>query len=354
MNNLSRSGAAVRIGTASTYDGFFLRDNLASDGVVPAGAPYNQCPDIIQSPTPIPDPLTTLSTLASWDRMYRTEPAAGTNYYYARGLNGKTDGTFDGQMSLFWAPAELILFPSLWKNNPLQTSSGKETVNVSAAAGHIGVGEDPWVLRTPASSNGSSTFTSFIAQNLAGSIPTISDWIDMSTLMTQQLNFGWRNAVTFDPAGNGGMMLHRMGLTIPGTVGQQGTLLITLSANGFVGDTVSLIADRYTPEQQPLQIQPTKISQNGGMIGIQANLDPGFLAHLTVQYWNTSDHVPAAGSTLTLTASYLVPETLLARAISAGVVDSRVSQMVARQFNIHPQAVAPLGAVTFIAGPSGS
>ncbi|HMG52906.1 MAG TPA: hypothetical protein VK601_05485, partial [Kofleriaceae bacterium] len=138
-SRFSRSGAAVRLGTASTYNGFYLRDNLASDGVVPALAPYNQCPDIIQSSTPIPDPQNTLSTLDSWDRIYRTEPAPGTNYYYARGLNGAPSGGFAGELSLFSTPAELLLFPSLWKHSPLVTASGSETVPVSAPSGHIGV-----------------------------------------------------------------------------------------------------------------------------------------------------------------------------------------------------------------------
>lgn len=352
-SKFSRSGAAVRLGTAATFDGFYLRDNLASNGAVPAIAPYNLCPDIIQSPTPIADPQTTLSTLESWDRMYRTEPEAGVNYYYARGVNGTPGGTFQGEMSLFWTPAELILFPSLWKNNPLLTASGGETVPVSAAAGHIGVGTEPWLLSWPSASHGASTFTSFVAQNLASPIPTISDWIQMSQLMTQQLNFGWRNAVTFDPAGNGGMMMQRMGLTIPGTVGQPGTVQLVLTATGFVGGTVGVIADRYTPEQKPVQILPTRITQDGQSLGIQISLDPGFAARLTVQYWNTGDSVPAPGSTLTLTASYVVPSTQVERAVSAGVVDSRYSQAIARQLGIGPQPVAPLGAVTFIAGPSG-
>lgn len=353
-SRFSRSGAAVRLGTASTYNGFYLRDNLASNGVVPALAPYNQCPDIIQSKTPIADPETTLSTLESWDRVYRTEPEPGVNYYYARGLNGAPSGTFQGEMSLFWTPAELLLFPSLWKNSPLLTSSGGETVPVTAAAGHIGVGAEPWLLSWPSpGQHGGSTFTSFIAQNLAAPIPTISSWIDMSQLMTQQLAFGWRNAVTFNPVANEGMMLQRMGITVPGTVGESGTLQLVLTATGFVGGTVGMIADRYTPEQKAVQILPTAISQDGQSIGLQVTLDPGFQARLTVQYWNTGDSVPAPGSTLTLTASYVVPTAQVERAVSAGVLDSRYSQAIARQLGVGPQQVAPVGAVTFVAGPSG-
>ncbi|HEX8113730.1 MAG TPA: hypothetical protein VF516_38625 [Kofleriaceae bacterium] len=350
----SRVGAAVRLATASTYPGFYLRDNLASSGSVPALPPYNQCPDIIGTTTPIPDPQVVLSTLDSWDRIYRTEPQPGVNYYYVRGLNGLPSGAFDGKLSLFWTPAELLLFPSLWKNHPLATASGSETVSVSAPAGHIGVGVDPFVLNWPSpASRGGATFTSFVAQNLAAPIPTISSWIEMSQLMTQQLNFGWRNGIAFDPIANNGMMLHRMGLTVPGTVGDSATLQLIVTANGFVGDTIALLADRYTAEQKAIQLAPTRITQDGQSIGIQINLDPGFHANLTVQYWNTSDNVPAAGSTITVTASYVVPKANLEHAITAGVIDSHLSNTVARQIGVGPQPVAPVGAVTFLAGPSG-
>jgi hypothetical protein len=192
-----------------------------------------------------------------------------------------------------------------------------------------------------------------VAQNLAQPIPSVSDWIEMSQLMTQALNFGWRNTATFDPVANEGMMLSRLGLTLPGTVGEAGTVQLVLTANGFVGDTIALVADCYTPEQKAIQIMPTKITQDGGSLGVQVTLDPGFCTLLTIQYWNTSGKVPSAGSTLTLTAGYLVPNQRVERALTAGVIDSRQSLQVARQVGIGPQAIAPLGAATFVASPAG-
>jgi hypothetical protein len=106
MSQASRADAVASISNAATYDGFFLRDNLASEGAVPAAPPYNQCPDIIQSLVPLPDPEAALGAPSSWERAYRTEPLPGMNYYYARGLNG-TSATFDGKMALYWCPAEL-------------------------------------------------------------------------------------------------------------------------------------------------------------------------------------------------------------------------------------------------------
>jgi hypothetical protein len=325
---------------------------------VPAVGPYNLCPDIIQSSTAIPDPQDTLSTLESWNRMYNAEPAPGDNYYYVRGLNGASSGKFEGAVSLFWTPAELILFPSLWKHNQLCTASGSETVSVSASPGHIGVAAEPFLLPWPTVSSQStrSTFASFIAQNTAVAIPTISSWIEMSQFMTQQLNFGSRNAKSFDPLANAGTMLERMGISIPLTLGESGTLQFMLTSAGLVGDTLGLIVDQYTPEQKVVQILPTQITQEEELFGVQATIDPGFTASLAVQYWNTSKQVPARGSTITLSVNYVVPKDQLDAALLMGVIDSRLGQEIARQLghDVKPQAVAPIGAVTFVAVPSGS
>lgn len=350
----SRASSLVQLVSASTYDGFFLRDNLDSEGEVPAVGPYGQCPDLIQSAAPLPDPQSALSTPASWDRSYAAQPTAGANYYYARGLNGAPSGTFNGKLCLFSAPGELILFPSTWKNRPLRTARGAETVSVSAASGHIGVGAEPWVLQWPPSAPAERTFTSFVVQNTAAPIPTISDWLEMSQLLTQQLAFGWRNTATFDPVANEGMMLQRMGLTIPGTLGDRGTVQLILTTQGMVGDTVSLLADKFTPERKGIALQPTAISGDGQSFGVQVSLDPGFACDLTLQYWNTSTSVPAAGATITLTANYLVPNDRLERAVAAGVLDSGYSRRVANQLGVGPQAVAPLGSVTFLAVTPGS
>jgi hypothetical protein len=210
--------------SASTYDGLYLRDNLTSQGTLPAVAPFNACPDIIQSSTPIANPQTVFGTMRSWNTIYPTAPTPGKNYYYVRGLNGSTE-SFEGQVQLFWTPAQLILFPSTWKNNPLLTASGLEAVNINAAPGYVGVGDEGFVLDTGTQSlPGPNSFYSFVAQNIAAPIPTISSWLEMSQVMTQQLNLGMRNMLTFDPFD--GALLARLGLNIPMSIGESATLQI--------------------------------------------------------------------------------------------------------------------------------
>lgn len=334
--------------TASTYNGFYLRNNLSSRGSLPAVSPFNLCPDIIQSSQPVDNPQVAFSTIDSWQTLYPTAPEPGQNFYYLRGLNGGTE-SFSGQMKLYWAPAQLIMFPSSWKNNPLTSSAGLEEINVQADVGHIGVGDSAFVLNTGSQALSTpNSFYAFVAQNTAAAVPTISSWLEMSQLMTQQLGFGFRNMVTFDPVA--GPMLYRLGLNIPMSVGESATLQLTVSVQGIpAGDTIGLVGDCYTPEMTPIALLPVKTTGSSYVAGIQVNLDPGFNSSIAVQYWNTSGQVPAPGSQITLTANYVIPSEKYDRALTLGVLDSRYAQS-ATPNAVGPQQVCPVGSVSFVVG----
>lgn len=342
----ANQAAPAQASTASTFNGFYFRDNLASLGTVPAVSPFNQCPDIIQSSVPVSNPGVTFSTIDSWQQAYPTEPTPGQNYYYLRGLNGALEA-FDGSVQLYWTPSQLVLFPSSWKNNPLSTLNGREEVSMQADVGHIGVGAQPFGLNTASQRlPNANSFYAFVSQNTASAIPTISSWLEMSQLLTQQLGFGFRNMVAFDPVA--GPMLYRLGFDIPMSVGESATLQISVSVQGIpAGDTIGLITDCYTPEMKSIALLPTKTNGNGFVAGIQVDVDPGFNASIAIQYWNTSGKVPAAGSQITVTANYLIPQDKFEKALTLGVLDSRYAQ-AATGDGIGPQQVAPVGSVTFV------
>jgi len=345
MSTTFASDAAPALpGTASTYDGLYVRNNLKSQGTLPAVAPFNASPDIIQSSSPVATPQKTFGTVSSWNTIYPTAPTPGKNYYYVRGLNGSTD-EFDGQISLYWTPAQLVLFPSAWKNRPLLTTAGQEGAAVQAAAGFIGVGEDGFVLDTSVQSlPNPNSFYSFVAQNNAAPIPAISSWLEMSQLLTQQLGIGFRNMLTFDPTE--GPLLARLGLDIPMSVGESATLQINISAQGIpAGDTVGLIGDCFTPEMQAILLQPVTTTGNSYVAGIQVNVDPGMSTSIAFQYWNTSNQVPPPGSTLTLNVYYVVPPEKYGKALQLGVLDSKYAQATAA--GVDPQQVVLVGQVNF-------
>jgi hypothetical protein len=361
MNASARQISTPRLAvSASTYDGFFLRDNLASGGQVPAAPPYNQCPDIIQSGSPIPNAQSTLSAISSWQTIYDCQPVIGApNYYYLRGMNGTApQGAETFQLKLFWAPAQLILFPATWKNNPLTAATGGETVAVTADPGHIGVGDEPFLWQAPPAPTG-STFYSLVAQAVGANgvtPPLPTDWIGMSQLLTQQLSVGFRNMVYVDPSAPA--WAHQVGVTIPSSVSEKASLRLMVTASGFTGCSLGLIADRFTSEQEMIALRPVQLT-DGFTTGIQFTADPGFTSQLTVQCWNPGSAVPA-GSTITLLVSALVPENAIADAIRRGALHSRYSrQMFAEgsvdpQVGVGPQPLLPLGTVSFVAGPSPS
>ena len=78
--------------------------------------------------------------------------------------------------------------------------------------------------------------------------------------------------------------------------------------------------------------------------------EPGFSASLAVQYWSGST-TPAPGSTITLTASYVVPQTEVLEASSRGLINARHDRFLQAAHGVSPQATVLLGSVTFIVGP---
>lgn len=87
--------------TATTYNGFYLRNNLSSRGNLPAVSPFNLTPDIIQSSQPVDNPQVSFSTMDSWQTLYPTAPEPGQNYYYVRGGEWV-------QRGVFWADAAVL------------------------------------------------------------------------------------------------------------------------------------------------------------------------------------------------------------------------------------------------------
>jgi hypothetical protein len=330
---------------ASTSGGFFFRDNLQSQGQVPAPTPYDQCPDIIGSPRPLSNAASALSSPSSWNTLYDCEPVVGaSNYYYLRGMNGGDDPARD-KLGLFAAPAQLILFPSTWKNNPLTTAKGAETISVSAAPGKIGVGDQPFLWKaTPAPAG--STFYSFVARAVdtqgSGVIPA-DGWTAMSQLLTQLPAVGFRNLAYVDPAAD--TWTHVVAITIPAAVDTPQTLRLDVESTGFAGCTLGMVADRFTSQQELIELAPTPLV-DGQLRGITFTADPGFTALLTIQCWNPGAAVPVQSS-ITLSVNCLLTDDGIQEALQAGTLHY---EHRAAADALGPTPVQPLGMITFVAG----
>jgi len=335
--------------SGAIYNGIYAHNNLSCTGGLPSPGPYNLCPDIIGSSSEVTDPQSVFSTPASWAQMYSTEPVAGqNNYYYVRGLNGAAVAQ-SNIASLYWTPAQLILFPATWKNNPLSASDGTESVALSAAPGAIAVGANPFVWDPEAPSDGSS-FYSFVSQindsENSNPIPASVSWLDMAQLLTHGLGFGLRNTCYVDAAASS--WTERLMINIPASLPAAGQIMLTVAATGLTGCTVGLIADTFLPSQQPILVNPVQITQNQFLTGIQIELPPGFSASLAVQFWAGSGAAPSPGAALNVGAAYVVPPQSLAEAAGRALVDGRLSSRLSALPGIGPTPMATLGGASFI------
>jgi hypothetical protein len=334
------SAAAVK-----TFDGFYFRNNLESDGEVPSAGPYDLCPDIIGSDVPIANAQSMLATPASWKTSFLTDPEYGANnFYYVRGLDGGTSPA-EAQLSLHYAPSELILFPSTWKNNPLHTANGLDSVSVSAQPGAIGVGSQPFVWN-PRQPQGDSDFYALVAS--AGSPPPdVRSWLQMGVLLTGALNIGFRN--TLYVGADESNWVHRVGLHIPASFEVPGQLMLMVSTTGMTGATIGVLANVFNGDRQPIVILPSQVTGDSTTSGIEITLDPGFSASLAIEYWKGSG-TPAPGSTITLSASYAVPDHELVEVSSRGLINGGRDRFIQQALGIQPTPMIPLGSVTFIVG----
>ncbi|MFZ2114058.1 MAG: hypothetical protein WAU77_10050 [Solirubrobacteraceae bacterium] len=335
--------------SAATFDGFYLRNSLACDGKVPSAGSYCLCPDIIASATPIEDAGSMLSSQQSWNTTYDVQPTPGERcYLYVRGLDGSATA-FEGSLGLCWAPAQLIMFPQAWRSNELPAADGTAAVKVSAASGHIGVGEEPFEWARPPLLPDPGEYLAFVAYASRSSAsqppPAVDSWAQMSELLTQRLDLGFRNSAAVDRNADG--WYRRIRVQVPSCL-PTAQIALTLTTVGFVGNTIGLIGDLFASDRTPMMLRPASIVQDGAATAITVSLSGGETIDFAVQYWKTGA-APEHGSTARLTADYAVPDHELEQAGSRGLVSPSHSRMLSDALQIKPTAFLPLGAATLIA-----
>jgi hypothetical protein len=339
---MNPSNLAIAAIGPQSYSGIYLRNNLESQGTVPAQSPLNLCPDIIQSDSVVAKPETEFGSQQSWSQIYGVDPTIGVaNYYYVRGMNGAA-ASDTGSMSLYWAPAQVFNFPSAWKGNELSTANGNATTAVSAGPKKIAVGADPFVWTPGPVANG-STYFNFVCRSVdqanPNQIPIIGSWLDLANMLANNPGTGFRNTAVVD--GTAATWTHRQMLTVPGFL-PSAQMQIMLSAQGFTGATVGLLCDSFTPSGQMIDISPVKVAGDGLVTGITAQLEPGYQTSLAVTCWSSS--VISAGSTLTLTILMPIQGTDMNFALANGLA------RYLRDARIGPTPVATLANIIFSVG----
>jgi hypothetical protein len=133
---------------ASKWPGIVVRCNKGEKGDVPRVASATSPDIIIAGRQPLPDPGM-LTNPANYENSYDNPLYIGfPNYLYVRGRNF-TAGELQGTWNLFFSAPEILLWPSLWQNNQLATSSGERNPSFKLKAGEIGASTDSFVWIPP-------------------------------------------------------------------------------------------------------------------------------------------------------------------------------------------------------------
>jgi hypothetical protein len=343
MNTKTKKWNGSQPTSATSYNGFYFRNNLAGNSEIPSNGPYNLCPDIIQSDMMIDDPTQILGSSQSWANTYNAEPGGGSNYYYLRGTN-PNNAPVDANLNLYFCPAQLILLPETWQNNKLSTSTGLSTVTVHAGAGQTAVATEP-LLWPDAPAPTSSDFYSLIAQasdsDNPDPVPTVTSWIDMSDLLNNNLGYGFRNTcyVPSDMA----TWARNFQLTIPADITNPGTLQIMLTATGFTGNSLALASD-----SSDINIDKLQVPRDGFSVSTQFNPTAGSSISLSLNYWSEATSFPASGATITVSALYLVEQNDVHEAGTRGTVKHAVSKLASEAVGMPVKTWILLGCATFV------
>ncbi len=129
---------------ADTWPGIVVRNKNGEGGDVPRKTSSNSPDLLISGKEPFEDP-SFLTDPANYGKDYSNQLFIGwPNYLYVRGKNF-TDTDLSGSWNLFYATPNILLYPYLWEDNQLATSSGDQNPGFDIKAGEIGASNDPFV-----------------------------------------------------------------------------------------------------------------------------------------------------------------------------------------------------------------
>lgn len=179
----------------ATYDDVYMRDSLSDVGEIPAKGAWTCSPDIIPNGVNlIHDPVNHLKETYGSD-LGQPTVLQQQNYFYVRGKN-LHDGPRTAKFELYYTPQHLFLFPSLWKDNILETSDSKTQVSASAKVKHdIVVPDQPFTF-LPQTSEHHCLIGRVITDEHPNPIPTnITNMTALSKYILDNPNMAWRNVV---------------------------------------------------------------------------------------------------------------------------------------------------------------
>ena len=347
------------------YDkGIYLRPNLSSEGTVPASSPLSASPDIwIAGTQPVANFLTALATPNSYAQQSPGTITQGTpKYIYVRGRNGAAVSS-STKVLLYGVPCASIQWPSEWakygiptdRDHPDGTNPHYDSSIVNLASSSIGVTADTFVWSNPQPPTGGSDHYCFITwmNNAGNPFPDVFSQLDMAALITNNLQFGWRNVSMQSGRSPTRQMASQLIIPSDVTAGsREYSLQVTYMGVPTTGWTLSMSCSQLDSKGNKIAIDNVAMPALGQFVGVRCTLSPGFSALLTLNLYKNNGPDSQPGASIDITPTYFSdgsPQELQ-EALDRGLVDFAMSHALHRAYagtegaDIRPRPVVPLGA----------
>lgn len=287
----------------ANFEKVFMRPNLNNIGTVPATGTLSSSPDIwVNGTSPLADYQNVLATDEKYEQECTNGVTAGmSNYIYVRAKNAGSEKATQN-VSLYYAQSDAIQWPSNWKDNRIGTDispNGKAMLD-SILPGEIKVCDRPFVwTKTPNPENG--THFCLIAQinddKNSNPFPDISSALDMSNLVSNNLQWGCRNIQTF----NSGSIIensYTINLTVPADLSDDiCEFSCEVSPEKLSGFQVGFTCSQPDSKGNPIFLDKTNIVQDSGQVlGCRCFLKPGYSALVTVYLYNDDKKTVPSGA----------------------------------------------------------
>lgn len=198
LDTKTAPGGANVAPVATQWTDVMVRKALDDNGAIPySGGTWTNSPDIIPNgTTAVGNPQATYGTPASYGGDQGQETVEQQlNYFYVRAKNLGA-GAQTATVALYYCPQNLFLFPSLWKNQQLKTSSGKSTQTLSFAKTNDVAVVGEGFTYTPQTDEHSCMIAQVSTPTNPNPLPadgTIQTMDQMASYIVNHPNMGWRN-----------------------------------------------------------------------------------------------------------------------------------------------------------------
>jgi hypothetical protein len=269
------------------YDDLYTRDNLADIGQIPSPPPVCTSPDIIPwGNLPQSDPGTFFKGNYGQDvgkDIYNGQ----YNYIYTRAKN-LAFGPKTGQIHLYYSPASLLLWPSLWSANAIEPETGGPSVTVNAQAlGEVTAADTAFLWQPPPLANPHDHYclvSRVVTDTHPNPIPADGSITDFAQYVMNNPAVGWRNVRLVDH--DTPSQQFRVDLVVRENV----KLYIGLAATGLDGCSVQFACGVKGPNPL-LVLEKTHIAGSPVFYGVFSDIPYQFKAPITVSYWKGSKPV---------------------------------------------------------------